>query len=1280
MKGSICSDPNNLFCSTLPRKECPDSLLIALLLVFSSACSESKIGEIVGGGSGEEEQAQSAQDVAGNPVVVATAESRSQGGSSRSSSLNTQNLTMNVSTAAVADGLSEIEVSFYFENSNGEPVRGITPEVEVDLGAVENSPRFLSLGKSLVGRLRNWVTSEPSPVPSSIPTSAADVTECLPSNHAGVAKCWIVSTRSGQVAVNLTKPVAKEFDEGLTFVHGPAIQAVILDGPSDANAIDGFSESITVEIQDAFGNRVDTGPDAVAPLTVMSTLEGDRVDGTLTLQASGGRAVFSGLAYRTAGEEKKLRVKKESTRGQSTTRSVTIKEGLVHELPIQGAPEVQVESPPFAVESGPLHQLEIAEAPSEVVAGQPVPVAVVAKDLFGNLVRGFVDPVEVTTNDPIAQTPGAVQFSALDQGRKTLSQGVSLRTSGQRVIRVKHPQTGIEVISAPIRVHPGEVSAENSQVLPSKLTVNADGSDESLIEVILRDAFGNAVEGAPIAVGSSRVGGDIVIGSDSTSDSSGMVRVRVRSQSPGVSRFNVQSGAKPISTEKEIEFLAHPVLRFAVAPSSSGVLGVALTQQPQVIVGDENGQLRAGISGSIVLEAYNDSQCSNLRSGAVLQGSASIHQSRAIFSGLALQGGLGIVYLKASLAGATSACSGAIQLTGRLAFTAQPSQAGRGSVFPSGVRVALQDGVGGSLSAQSASVSLTAHSGSDSNCSGAPVAGTLTSSSATASQGVAEFSTLAFDTSGEIRLKATAPGYSEACSSPILVAESFIAPASFCDEGTPGTTCIIRSAKTISSNAAMEIRVNRLQINSGGSIVGFTDRTNKTCLVIQATDGVDVLSGGSITVSGKGFTTAPLISRNSWAPQEWGAGAYGGAGGGCVQIVTPGTLALAGSIQAAGGGSSQGGSVWIDAVELKGAGSITAAGGAGARGSSSTNSATACNNGRGNPGGNGGAVKIDAVTTGYSGAVTVAGGAGGAAGTHGFRCSSPAHSGTAASGTPGTYIRFNKVDLLVPSGATIVMTDSIKSILQTVRVQTEGKLITRVGESLNLTSLVTEASSTFENHGSVTVAGATLSGGRIDNRFGEITVTGDALVTAATEFLGELGVNGSLSVDSTLQGIRMDPVVPLTVTAGSITVAAGAAISTDGSSNAIPLNLEVAGNLHVLGRVSANGQSGAGGSAASVTIDLGSLTGNGTISATGGDGRRGNEGARSSTDCSNGPGSPGGAGGAIVVSGNLSGYTGTYVYSGGLGGLAGLTGYRCSSPRYSGRAASGVSGSLLLNP
>lgn len=107
------------------------------------------------------------------------------------------------------------------------------------------------------------------------------------------------------------------------------------------------------------------------------------------------------------------------------------------------------ESPCIRVIGGPADEIQVA-APSDAVAGTPIPVTVRGLDTWGNRSDGYRGRVSFSSSDPDASLPGEYQFTGEDRGARRFD-GVVLNSPGLHTISVRD-DGGREALSNPIVV------------------------------------------------------------------------------------------------------------------------------------------------------------------------------------------------------------------------------------------------------------------------------------------------------------------------------------------------------------------------------------------------------------------------------------------------------------------------------------------------------------------------------------------------------------------------------------------------------------------------------------------------------------------------------------------------------------------------------------------------------------------------------------------------------------------------------------------------------------
>jgi alpha-tubulin suppressor-like RCC1 family protein len=216
-------------------------------------------------------------------------------------------------------------------------------------------------------------------------------------------------------------------------------------------------------------------------------------------------------------------------------------------------------------------------------------------------------------------------------------------------------------------------------------------------------------------------------------------------------------------------------LAFSTEPSASEASGVALGIQPTVQVEDSLGHLISSATNAITLAAFTDSGCTAAAAGTLAATTNPLSASSGVasFGGVTYTGANGTIYLQASAAGLTSACSSAITIGGtatKLAFSTEPSASeNSGTALGTQPVVQIQDSSGTLVTTTSNAITLAAFT--DVGCT-TPASGTFaaTTNPLNASSGTATFGGVTYTgVDGTIYIGASASGLTSACSSAITI-------------------------------------------------------------------------------------------------------------------------------------------------------------------------------------------------------------------------------------------------------------------------------------------------------------------------------------------------------------------------------------------------------------------------------------------------------------------------------------------------------------------------------
>ena len=536
----------------------------------------------------------------------------------------------------------------------------------------------------------------------------------------------------------------------------------------------------------------------------------------------------------------------------------------------------------------------------------------------------------------------------------------------------------------------------------------------------------------------------------------------------------------------------------------------------------------------------------------------------------------------------------AIQLNPTLSWGTIPSSAPVDSDIS--LQVHLQDGHGTSYAVGSPLVTVDVYT--DASCS-TPATGTSQNRNSTSSQASAQFPNFRYGTAESIYLKASSTGWvSTSCSSmiqvrppgPTLISSAeFTAPAGFCDQGSISDECVVNSGKWLPTTPVI---VNSLVMNSGAQIQSSTQYGAP--ITIRA-NSMDIRSGARID-----NPKSPLV----------------------LDIVTQ--LTINGVIKTEGFWGwelweAHGGDVTIYASTISGAGLINANGGGGKLGNGTSP-------GHGGPGGNGGDISVYAIKQSFTATLTASGGPGGSKKSTCKTC----YAGS--TGASGIISVFDGVSLTVTPGSQVKLSTDLAAQLLNVNIQSTGTLTVPAGVSLSLNQLNVAAGATLHAQDAIQAQQIAIAGGAIQSThelrsLGNLTITGAATISVSSL----RAVSASISAVWTANG-------PVSLIADQVSVLVAGVIQSPGQSISIlgDQSIALSGQIRSTGAVGQNG--------GHVTLEGNSVSGSGSVIASGGAGRNG--------DASQPSGGNGGNGGNILVRGPNSIPLANFISAGGAGGAA----------------------------
>ena len=418
----------------------------------------------------------------------------------------------------------------------------------------------------------------------------------------------------------------------LSVTPAAASQVVITSQPP-ANATAGAPFGLTAAIEDSFGNVV-TSFNGSLTVGLASDPTGDVLNGSLTVKATGGAAIFSGLYLTQAGSGYTLHLS-----GSGLTSATT------------SALKVSPAKASLLVVT--------AEPPASVMAGAAFGMTVTAYDAFGNLATGFSGTVIASLSSGPAGTvlSGTTSLPAIN-GVATFSGLKLTRAAGAYALLVS--KSGLtSATTTAIQVSPAQASLV---VVTSEPPAKVIAGDSFGVIATACDAFGNVAtsfNGSVNVSVASGPGGSVSGGTMSLVASAGVARfVGLSLTQAGSYSLRLSSTGLTSATTTSTQVSPATAMQLAVSsqPSASIIAGDAFGLT--VTAYDTFGNLATGFNGSV------RASLSTGPTGGTLGGITSISASsgKAVFTGLVLSNASGDYTLRLSNPGLTSATSNTVNV------------------------------------------------------------------------------------------------------------------------------------------------------------------------------------------------------------------------------------------------------------------------------------------------------------------------------------------------------------------------------------------------------------------------------------------------------------------------------------------------------------------------------------------------------------------------------------------------------------------------------------------
>ncbi len=333
--------------------------------------------------------------------------------------------------------------------------------------------------------------------------------------------------------------------------------------------------NVSAQVEDSFGNVATTATGSVT-LSIASGPQSSFISGTTNVNLSGGIANFSDLIFGKAGTYTLT----ETPNGIS---GVTSSNNSMSFLVVHGPVSATVST--------------VNASPASVTADgtSTSTVTVTLVDAFGNPVSGknVVLSQPGSTSSTISSASGSsnssgvVTFTVTDTTAEVVTYSATDTSDGTAI-----SGTGIVTFKA------GTVSATESSVSASPVSVNANGTATSTITVLLEDTFGNPVSGKTVTLTQPGSGHSIIGAASGTSTAGGVVTFIVKDSTAQAVTYTATDTSDSITVSGTARVIfygpaANPESSVNSSPASVIANGTS-TSTISVILLDANGNAVPG--------------------------------------------------------------------------------------------------------------------------------------------------------------------------------------------------------------------------------------------------------------------------------------------------------------------------------------------------------------------------------------------------------------------------------------------------------------------------------------------------------------------------------------------------------------------------------------------------------------------------------------------------------------------------------------------------------------
>ncbi len=195
------------------------------------------------------------------------------------------------------------------------------------------------------------------------------------------------------------------------------------------------------------------------------------------------------------------------------------------------------------------------------------PVSVIVRDEFGNPVSGASVSLGVTGSALPVNPPAPTDPTGQAQG--------IVRNTKAEMVKVGATANGVEIAdSATVAFIAGAADPDLSEIAANPLSVEANGSDESIITITAKDEFDNLIEGALVVLSINPPGDGAILTQPTTlTGVDGTTTGRLASTTTGPRTVSATIDGTPITGTVEIDFTPGAVATFVWTVDGNAVAG-----------------------------------------------------------------------------------------------------------------------------------------------------------------------------------------------------------------------------------------------------------------------------------------------------------------------------------------------------------------------------------------------------------------------------------------------------------------------------------------------------------------------------------------------------------------------------------------------------------------------------------------------------------------------------------------------------------------------------------